>query len=171
MNQKKYGILLSYASIIVTILTGLLYTPVMLRLLGQNEYGIYQLANSLVTYLSLLNLGLNGSYIKFYMREKVKGDKEGVAGVNGMFLLLFSAISIFAVIGGTILVCNVRLVGNSYTEEEIGLIRYLMIFMIINMASSFPNALFLAYMSACEDFIFQRVITLASNIQIGRAHV
>ena len=166
MNQKKYGILLSYASIIVTILTGLLYTPVMLRLLGQNEYGIYQLANSLVTYLSLLNLGLNGSYIKFYMREKVKGDKEGVAGVNGMFLLLFSAISIFAVIGGTILVCNVRLVGNSYTEEEIGLIRYLMIFMIINMASSFPNALFLAYMSACEDFIFQRVITLASNILI-----
>lgn len=70
-------------------MTGLLYTPVMLRLLGQNEYGIYQLANSLVTYLSLLNLGLNGSYIKFYMREKVKGDKEGVAGVNGMFLLLF----------------------------------------------------------------------------------
>lgn len=88
-ESKKYGILLSYASIIVTILTGLLYTPVMLRLLGQNEYGIYQLANSLVTYLSLLNLGLNGSYIKFYMREKVKGDKEGVAGVNGMFLLLF----------------------------------------------------------------------------------
>ena len=78
-SKKNMEFYYPHASIIVTILTGLLYTPVMLRLLGQNEYGIYQLANSLVTYLSLLNLGLNGSYIKFYMREKVKGDKEGVA--------------------------------------------------------------------------------------------
>lgn len=166
MNQKKYGIILSYVSLIVTTLTGILYTPVMLRLLGQNEYGIYQLANSLVTYLSLLNLGLNGSYIKFYMREKVKGDKEGVAGVNGMFLLLFSVISVLAIIAGVILVSNVRLVGNSYSEEEFQLLRYLMIFMIINIALSFPNALFLSYMSACEDFVFQRVVALITNILI-----
>ena len=166
MNQKKYGILLSYLSLIVTILTGILYTPVMLRLLGQNEYGIYQLANSLVTYLSLLNLGLNGSYIKFYMREKVKGDQEGVARVNGMFLMLFSAISLLAIFVGMILVANVRFVGNSYSEEEFQLIRYLMIFMIINMALSFPNALFISYMSACEDFVFQRIIGLITNILI-----
>lgn len=166
MNQKKYGILLSYISLITTILTGILYTPVMLRLLGQNEYGLYQLANSLVTYLSLLNLGLNGSYIKFYMREKVNGDEQSVARINGMFLLLFCVISLISIIIGIVLVTNIRILGNNYSNADYKLIQYLMIFMIINMAISFPNTLFASYMSACEDFVFQRVIGLITNILI-----
>ena len=38
MNQKKAGVVLSYISEAIKILSALLYTPVMLRLLGQSEY-------------------------------------------------------------------------------------------------------------------------------------
>ena len=53
MNQKKIGILLSYGNIIITIITNLIYTPIMLKILGQSEYGIYTLSSSLVGYFSL----------------------------------------------------------------------------------------------------------------------
>ena len=36
MNQKKAGVLLSYGQIAVMMLSNLLYTPIMLRMLGQN---------------------------------------------------------------------------------------------------------------------------------------
>ena len=47
MNQKKIGILLSYGNIIITIITNLIYTPIMLKILGQSEYGIYEILLSI----------------------------------------------------------------------------------------------------------------------------
>ena len=42
-NQLKIGVMLSYVSIIAQNIISIVYTPVMLRLLGQSEYGLYQL--------------------------------------------------------------------------------------------------------------------------------
>ena len=52
MNQKKAGVLLSYGQTILSTLISLTYTPVMLRLLGQSEYGLYTLVNGFVSNLS-----------------------------------------------------------------------------------------------------------------------
>lgn len=41
MNQRKAGTLLSYAYIIITNTISLFYTPFMLRMMGQSEYGLY----------------------------------------------------------------------------------------------------------------------------------
>ena len=43
MNQLKAGIILNYILIFVNILVGLLYTPYMLEMMGQSEYGLYSL--------------------------------------------------------------------------------------------------------------------------------
>ena len=70
INQRKAGVILSYTSQLIKILSGVLYTPIMLRLLGQSEYGLYQLVYSVVSYLSLLSLGFGSSYIRFYSKAK-----------------------------------------------------------------------------------------------------
>ena len=40
-NQLKTGAALSYINLIIGNLIPLVYTPIMLRLLGQAEYGLY----------------------------------------------------------------------------------------------------------------------------------
>ena len=50
MNQLKVGVLLTYMNQFIQIVVGLVYTPIMLRLLGQNEYGLYQLVASVSLY-------------------------------------------------------------------------------------------------------------------------
>ena len=40
MNQVKAGAILNYVIIGLNTLLGLLYTPYMLHMLGQNEYGL-----------------------------------------------------------------------------------------------------------------------------------
>ena len=42
-NQIKAGAALNYVIIGINALVGLLYTPYMLRMLGQNEYGLFSL--------------------------------------------------------------------------------------------------------------------------------
>ena len=90
INQRKTGAMLSYIQLILSTIIGLAYTPVMLRILGQSEYGLFGTANSLTSCLSLLSFGVTGAYMKFIMQYRVKNDKEGENRINGMFLILFS---------------------------------------------------------------------------------
>ena len=61
MDQKKAGVLLSYGQTILSTIISLVYTPVMLRLLGQSEYGTYTLVNGFISNLSLMSFGLGSA--------------------------------------------------------------------------------------------------------------
>ena len=73
-RQIKMGALLSYFQMFMNVVIGLVYTPVMLRLLGQTEYGLYNTVSSTISMLAVLNLGFNGSYIRYY--EKYKNEEN-----------------------------------------------------------------------------------------------
>lgn len=60
-SQLKVGIVLNYVNMILGNLIPIFYTPVMLTLLGQSEYGLYKLASSVTSYLSLISMGLGSA--------------------------------------------------------------------------------------------------------------
>ena len=135
ISQRKAGVALSYAGELVKILVSLIYTPIMLRLLGQSEYGLYQLVYSVVAYLSLLSLGFGSSYLRFYSRYKAQKDEDGVAKLNGMFMLIFCSISVICVLCGIVMIGNIRgIFGTGLTESEYATARVLMGLLIINLA-------------------------------------
>ena len=164
-SQRKAGVILSYLSQGINILSGLLYTPVMLRLLGQSEYGVYQLVYSVISYLSLLSLGFNASYMRFYSRNKANNDEEGIAELNGMFMLIFGFMSFICIICGGALLHNIESIfGKGLTDSEYILAQRLMIFMIINLALTFPNSVFTCIITAHEEFVFQKLIILLQGL-------
>ena len=64
VNQLRVGTLLSYVNLAIGSIIPMIYTPIMLRILGQAEYGLYSLSNSIVGYLSLLNFGFGSTIIR-----------------------------------------------------------------------------------------------------------
>ena len=86
INQLKIGVILSYVSMAASTVISIVYTPVMLRLLGQSEYGLYSLSSSVVSYLSLLSLGFGSAYIRYYSKYSKNDDRVGVAKLNALFL-------------------------------------------------------------------------------------
>ena len=165
VNQLKIGVILSYVSMIVQNIIAIVYTPIMLRLLGQSEYGLYQLVASVVSYLGLLSFGFGSAYVRFYSRFKVKDDQKGIARLNGMFMTVFFVIGLISLIAGSVLVFNVDTIfSGSLTISELNTARALMILMVINLAISFPSSVFDSYVTAHECYFFQRVIGLASTI-------
>ena len=140
VNQLKIGVILSYVSMIVQNIIAIVYTPIMLRLLGQSEYGLYQLVASVVSYLGLLSFGFGSAYVRFYSRFKVKDDQKGIARLNGMFMTVFFVIGLISLIAGSVLVFNVDTIfSESLTISELNTARALMILMVINLAISFPS--------------------------------
>lgn len=164
-DQRKWGVLLSYSSQGIHILSGILYTPVMLRLLGQSEYGLYQLVSATVSYLSLLSLGFTSSYMKFYSQIKKKGDEDEVDRYNGMFMTIFLIMSAVCIFCGIIMVINIRMIfGEGLTDTEYFLARILMILLIINLALTFPSSVFDSITSMQERFVFQKGLAVAQSI-------
>lgn len=165
INQRKAGVILSYLGQLTKILISLIYTPIMLRLLGQSEYGLYQLVYSVVSYLSLLSLGFGSSYMRFYSRYKAKNDDNGVAQLNGMFLIIFMSLSVICVLCGTVMIHNIRTIfGTGLTEAEYSTARILMVLLVFNLALTFPNSVFTCSITANEKFLFQKLLVLLQNI-------
>ena len=165
VNQLKAGVILSYVSEAITILSGLIYTPIMLRLLGQNQYGLYQLASSVISYLGILSMGFGASYVRYYARYKVKDDLEGVAKLNGMFMTIFIVIGIISALAGSVLIANTGLIfHNSLSVEEIKTAKILLTFMVFNLTISFPGSVFTSHITANEQYVFQRVVNILRSI-------
>ncbi|RHP51223.1 polysaccharide biosynthesis protein [Clostridiaceae bacterium AF31-3BH] len=163
--EKKLGVILQYIQMALSILISFIYTPVMLRILGQSEYGIYNLSNSIISYLSLLSLGFGASYIRFYSRYKIKDDKAGINKLNGLFLSVFLVMGAVAFICGLALAANVSLFfNNTYSENDMGIAKILMMFMSFNLALSFPTSVFTSYVTSQEKFVFQKLLNMIKTV-------
>ena len=165
MDQKKAGVLLSYGQTVLSTVISLVYTPVMLRLLGTSEYGTYTLVSGFISNLSLMSFGLGSAYVRYYARAKVQEGEDGVARINGMFMVIFLVIAAMSMLVGGVLVANVHnIFGAKLTAHEIETARVLMALLVVNIAVSFPCSVFSSYITANERFLFQRVINMIRTV-------
>lgn len=165
MDQRKAGVLLSYGQTILSTLISLLYTPVMLRLLGSSEYGTYTLVNGFISNLSLMSFGLGSAYVRYYARYEASEGEDGVAKINGMFLVIFLCIGAASLLVGGVLVANVHNIFSAkLTPEEVETARILMALLVLNIAVSFPCSVFTSYITAKEKFLFQRAISMIRTV-------
>ena len=76
---------LNYVSIMLNMVVGLVYTPYMLRMLGQSEYGLYSLAASIIAYLTVLDLGFGNAIVRYTAKFEAEGKKREQQEMFGMF--------------------------------------------------------------------------------------
>ena len=165
MNQVKAGSVLTYVQMALNTVISLVYTPVMLRLLGQSEYGLYSTISSVISMLSVLNLGFSSSYMRFYMRYKVEADYQGIAKLNGLFMTIFSIIGMVALALGLFLSFNLEMVfDRGLTTEEYAKAQILMIMFSVSLGLSFPMSVFSSIITAHEKFVFQKVLNMGKTV-------
>ncbi len=165
MNQKKAGVLLSYGQIAITMLSNLLYTPIMLRMLGQSEYGVYSLSSSVIGYFALLYTGMSSTYLRYYSSYQAKGDEAGIAKLNGLFLILFSGMGLLALVLGMAMSFNLKVIlGSGLTEAEFSLARILFVIMSVNMALLMPKTVFATLVISQERFVFIKSLGVVTAI-------
>ncbi len=163
--QRKAGALLSYVQVFLNVIVGLLYTPVMLRLMGQNEYGLYGTVNSAVALLGLLDLGFTSSYIKFYSKFKAEGRQDKINGFNSLFFIVFAAIALISLaVGGVFAAKPALLFDKGLSAAELKKASIMMLFLTLSTALGFLCTVFNCYIAALEKFVFLKVFSLASTV-------
>lgn len=164
-TNRRVGALLQYGQMALNVIINLVYTPIMLRILGSSEYGIYNIASSAISYLGMLSLGFGSSYIRFYSRYAQTGDEQGVRRLNGLYLFVFALMGAVALAAGIIISCNVSLFFNeTYTPDDLAIARKLMVLLAVNLAISFPASVFVSYISSQQKFIFQKLMNIGKTV-------
>lgn len=160
-NQLKAGATLNYVVIILNTLVGLLYTPYMLRMLGQSEYGLYSLVASVISYLTVLDLGLGNAIIRYTAKFRAEGKSREQYDMFGMFLVLYLIIGLVAFLSGSGLYFNVdNMFGDTMTTIELNHARVMMFVLVLNLAFTFPMSIFGSIITAYERFVFPKVVNI-----------
>lgn len=160
-NQLKAGVVLNYVVIILNTVVGLLYTPYMLRMMGQSEYGLYSLVASVIAYLTVLDLGFGNAIVRYTAKFRAEKKTEEQYEMFGMFFLLYLVIGIIAFGIGLGLYFNVgTLFGNTMTAVELDRARIMMLLLVANLAFTFPMSIWGSIIQAYEDFVFQKSLNI-----------
>lgn len=164
-KQIKLGAILSYSIIIVNMIVGILYTPILTAKLGQSEYGLYSLVTSVISYLTVLDFGFGNAIIIYTARYRASNQKEKERKLHGMFLIIYTIIGIIAGIIGAILWFNVdKLFGSTMTVEELQKAKILMGILTLNLIVTFPLSVFSSIVTSYEKFIFSKTLNLIKII-------
>lgn len=165
INQRKAGSILSYVYIFLSNTISLIYTPIFLGMLGQAEYGLIGTANSITSYLSLLSMGIGGSYIRFNAKARATEDKQKEYEVNGVFQTIYFVISIITLIIGAVLVfLSPYIFQANYTEKELYEIQCIMICTVLQFVVTFVFNTTAMAIQAYEKFVFLRICLLISCV-------
>lgn len=161
MNQIKAGALLSYITLILNSVIALLYTPFMTFKLGQAEYGLYSLVASIISTLTVLDLGFGNAVIRYTAKFKAENKQNELNKMFGMFFIIFSIIALLSLAIGAVIYFNLdSLFSQSMNESELGKLRIMFLLLIFNLAFTFVMSVYRSIIVAYERFVFQKLINL-----------
>ena len=163
-KELKIGAILGYVNMIASLLISFLYTPILLKHLGQSEYGLYALIASVIGYLSVLDMGFGNAMVRFVSKSKASPDKLNENKINGMFLFLYLIIGIIAFIIGFILIGNIGGIFQALTPEELSKARIMMIILVCTVSVSFPLSIFDSYVLSNEKFKYIKILSLIKTL-------
>lgn len=140
------------------------YTPVMLTLLGQSEYGLYKLASSVTSYLSLISMGLGSAITRYLIKSREEEGKDAEERMFGLFDVIFNVIAVAALVIGTLLTIGLPLwYSKSLTDAQLIRMQLLVFMMVINMALSFSQSPYLSVVNAHEKFVFLQCMNIVQT--------
>ena len=164
-NELKLGAILSYVILGLELIIGLVYTPILTKMLGQAEYGLYSLVAAIISYLTVLDLGFGSAIVIYTTRYRANNDKEKENKLHGMFFIIYLIIGIIAGIIGYTLYLNVNnMFGNSMNAQEIEKAKIMMLILTGNLVLTFPMSIFASIITAYEKFVFAKSLNIVRLI-------
>lgn len=163
--ERKSGAILSYVSIILSTLVQLLYTPLLIRMLGQSEYGLYSLVSSIIGYLTVLDLGFGNAIIVYTAKYRAQKKYEEEKKLHGMFFVVYCLIGVLAGIIGILLYFLVPTIfGATMTSVELEKMKIMMLILAFNLTMTFIFSIYSSIINAYEKFTFQKIMSILNTI-------
>lgn len=151
-RQIKLGAILSYVAIAINILCGILYTPWMISSIGRENFGLYTLANSVIT-LFVFDFGLSSAVTRFIARYLAEGRQDKADRCIGLVYRLYFVIDIVLLLIMTLVYFYIPYIYRELTADEIEKFKVIYVIAATYSVLSFPFIPVNGILKAHEKFI------------------
>lgn len=151
-RQIKAGAVLGYITIGINLMAGLIYTPWMIRSLGQDNYGLYTLSVSLIGIL-VMDFGLGAAVTRFLSLYNAENDEEAVNNLLGIIYKLFILLDIIIAIVLTVAYFQIGAIYRELTPQEINKLKVIFIISSAYSVITFPFGTLNGILTSYEKFV------------------
>lgn len=152
LSQIKAGAALSYLAVAINIIAGLLYTPWMVRQIGQSHYGLYTLAISLISLL-MMDFGIGAAVARFVSKYRVAGDQQRIDGLLGIVYKLYLFIDAVFFVALIVVYLNMDMIYGKLTPTELAQFKLVYLIAAGYNILSFPFVPLNGILTAYEEFV------------------
>lgn len=160
-KDMKIGAIFSYILIVADTLYGLLFTPFLISTLGEGEYGVYKIIASLISSITVLDLGIGSTALRYISKYHAEKDDQKLSNYSAMGLIqagVLSTVMVAVCVGIFFSIDSIY--GNSLSEFELEKAKQLFsIFIILLVANTFEKIVF-SIIAGCEHFALANFLKL-----------
>ncbi|MGN0571782.1 MAG: oligosaccharide flippase family protein [Candidatus Fimenecus sp.] len=151
-KQIKLGAMVSYLAIAFNMLAGLIYTPWMISKIGQSNYGLYTLANSLIT-MFVMDFGMGAAVSRFVSRYNAEGNQKAVNDFLGVVYKLYISVDAVIFLVLTVVYFLIDTVYANLSPAELETFKVLYIIVGLFSVISFPFTNLNGILTSYEKFV------------------
>ncbi len=156
---------MSYVSLGINILTGLIYTPWMISSIGQENYGLYTLAMSVIT-LFVFDFGLSSAVTRFLSKHLAEGRQDKADQCLGLVYRLYLYIDIFFVVILSVVYVFIPEIYRELSADEIEKFKVIYVIAALFTVISFPFIPINGILTANEKFVQLKASEIIHKILI-----
>ncbi len=163
--SRKTGVLFSYVLMAVQILSTMLFTPFLIRTLGQAEYGVYSLMLSITSYFVLFDLGVGTSVIRYMSKYASEGNMREGRKFLGVTTVYYLGIAFCALIVGMVVKALIpQFFATGLNESEIALAQKLFSITILSSAITLATSAFSNAIIGFEKFAVSKGVAIVMTL-------
>ena len=163
VSQIRRGAVLSYATVVFNALAGLLYTPWMVSTIGNDHYGLYTLAMSIIN-IFVMDFGLGDAVSRYLSKYYAEGDEHAANEFVGMVLKLYLGIAVLLFVVLLAVYLNVDSIYARLSLDQLVVFKRLFVVIALYSVVSFPLASLNGMLTANELFVKLNACNLAQRV-------
>jgi O-antigen/teichoic acid export membrane protein len=150
---------------IIKVIITFVMSPIIVKSLGNYDYGILEITGAVVGYMGILDLGLTPAIIRYVARHKALGDKEELERIYSSAMAFLVPVGLFIAVillGVAVFVPDIIMKGAGQVDQE----KYF-IFIIIVAAQAFvtfAGSVFDCFLEGLQQYKLRNYATVIMSI-------
>jgi len=153
MRSKKIAIIISYFSLIFHTLNNIILTPIYIKYLGLEQYGLYQMIYTVASYILILDFGIQTTMVRYISRFHIQNDYESEKDFAAHCLILLSLVALGIITVGGIINAFLLKIYPTITDEESHAAHTMFIVMIIILIATLIERFLQGSLQSYENFV------------------
>lgn len=161
--SRKNGVIFSYIFMFAEALSSILFTPYLVRALGQSEYGIYGLIGSVTAYLYLLDMGVGNAVVRYMSKYRFTKEREKEQSLITLTTLFYLIVALIIIgVGACINAFLPQIFKEGLSAYELKRAQSMLQITVINAAATFLFLPMKKVLLAYERFVVSKSIDIIS---------